>query len=73
VIDDDFCPKIGTDKQHRYACVLASKAGWDTLRMALAEFGKCRVSELLEQFGSPLDVGRASGFIDWLKDQAEDD
>jgi hypothetical protein len=63
-MDDKYCAKVGTDKQHSYATFLASKAGYSALRYAVAEYSGRSVSKCGTK---GLTVKEASGFIEWLK------
>jgi len=67
-IDEQFCPIIGTEKQHRLICFLASKEGYSRLRDAAAEFSGISVSKVAKTIYT---VKRASEMIDWLKAKAE--
>jgi hypothetical protein len=67
MIDTRFCATIGTEKQHKYACFLASKAGFSALRYALAAFSGRSVSKCQKVV---VTVKEASEFIDWLKEKS---
>lgn len=67
MIDARFCNQIGTPKQHNYACALASKAGYTTLRGAASEYFGISVSACQRK---TFTVKDASGFIEWLKGKA---
>jgi hypothetical protein len=70
MIDESFCAQVGTEKQHRYACLLASKAGYKRLRDAVSDalnvsVSKCGKSNFV------ITVKDASQVIDYLKKKAE--
>lgn len=68
-IDERFCSQVGTEKQHRYACVLASKAGYSSLRDAVSAASGCSVSRAGKKV---ITIKEASEIIDFLKQKAEE-
>lgn len=63
-IYDAYCSQVGTERQHRYACVLARKAGYDALRYAVADALDISISKAGRKGISPRD---ASQVIDYLQ------
>lgn len=67
-IYDAHCSQVGTERQHRYACVLARKAGYDALRYAVADALDISISKAGRKGISPRD---ASQVIDYLQDKID--
>lgn len=63
-MDTRFAPTIGTSAQHAFACDLAQKAGYDSLRYTVADWSGKSVSKVQK-----MSVGKpeASQFIAWLQ------
>lgn len=61
---DAFCNQIGTEKQHNYACHLASKAGYSALRYAVHDAIGISVSKCNSK---TFNIKEASKIIDYLK------
>lgn len=66
MIDERFCAKIGTDKQHSYICYLLSRKGVTCLRYAAAEYLGVSVSKMSR---AVVSVKTASEWIDKLLDK----
>lgn len=64
MIDERFCTQIGTEKQHKYICFLASKAGYSALRYAVADLTGVSVSKCSKKV---FTVKAATEMIDQLK------
>jgi hypothetical protein len=67
MIDETNVGQIGTDKQHKYAAVLADRAGFSALRYAVAEALHITVTEVRRK---RLNAQEASKVIDYLKEKA---
>jgi hypothetical protein len=64
MIDETNVGQIGTDKQHKYAAMLADRAGYAALRYAVAEALHITVTDVRRK---RLNAGEASTVIDFLK------
>ncbi len=64
MIDESYCAQVGTEKQHRYVCFLASKAGYSRLRDAVSAALSISVSKCSKVV---ITVKDASKIIDYLK------
>jgi hypothetical protein len=66
MIDERYCCQVGTEKQHRFACVLASKLGYTALRYAVSDALGISVSKVGRSICTIKDAGKV---IDYLKNK----
>lgn len=69
-IDERFCGQVGTDKQHGYCCVLASKLGYSALRYMVSDAMGINVSKCGRTVFTMRD---ASKIIEWCQQKIKDE
>jgi len=62
-IDERFIGQVGTEKQHGYLCVLASKAGYSALRYAISDATGVSVSKCARTYFTMKDASKAIEYL----------
>lgn len=63
MIDADYCNQVGTEKQHKFVCFLASKAGYEALRYAVADALEISVSKCGRKVITVKDASAVISFL----------